>query len=536
MVVRFVAFADDIYLKSGYVFRNARIVDTTGNKLRIQTEKDKYSIVSFAIIDHIVRKEVASDDKASFEVYSTDLANATRDGALLSEPSGASTGGDSSRSKHASPDSLYLQRHDEVLVPLDTVDRIESIDEELNLKLRLFPQYRGFTHAYLFQLSDTSFAFEIWSHEFGKTLKSRTLMPEHDVTLLREQISESIHRIAPSAGIDQSGRPTLLGNAYTMSLGLYGWGIPYLLGLNGSAAIGSYLLISAGGILGAQSATENLEVSEETANLSFLGSALGLGHGIMACVIADDGNSSAKTYIATVMALSTAEGIGGYLLGEKLRLNSASVEMIGTMSAAGLLYGYGASRLGDLTRPRSIATSMLIGSVLGTGTGILLIRDTSYTNGDVGVFRGACLLGIYVPLSILGASHVANSKAYIAAAMAGGIIGGLEGNALVSGRDFTTAEGMYIMFGSFGGMLIGGGIPLIVSAPGELAAVLSSVGGLVGYSIMYHRYESGARERATANSLSIQVHPENLLLVAQHHLPPTMNQYAFPFMSLSYRF
>jgi hypothetical protein len=115
------------------------------------------------------------------------------------------------------------------------------------------------------------------------------------------------------------------------------------------------------------------------------------------------------------------------------------------------------------------------------------VNDDSYTNGDVGVFRGTALLGAYVPASILIAAHTNDSKTFIGTAMAGGILGGAIGNYLVKGKDFTTAEGTYIVFGAFGGILIGGGIPLLAGAEnGEVAAVLSGAGALAGFGWMYH--------------------------------------------------
>lgn len=180
---------------------------------------------------------------------------------------------------------------------------------------------------------------------------------------------------------------------------------------------------------------------------------------------------------------------------------------------------------------------MLIGSIVGTAAGLLMVNDDSYTNGDVGVFRGTAMLGAYVPVSILIAAHVNGSKAYIGTAMAGGILGGTIGNYLVKEKDFTTAEGTYIMFGAFGGMLIGGGIPLLAgSENGEVAAVLSGAGALAGFAWMYHRYAPSAGERAASSSLSFQVHPEGLAAMSMKPALSLQNQWTAPIVSLAYHF
>jgi hypothetical protein len=155
----------------------------------------------------------------------------------------------------------------EVLVPFDTLKRIDKIDEETDLKLYLFTEYKGFSQAFLFRLPDSTYAFEVWYRADDQILKSRTLMTAAEARRFQQRIAESLRKLAPMAGIDQSGRPTFLGGAYTLSIGVYGWGIPYLLGLENSAAIGSYLLINAGGILLAHAATERIEISEATTNL-----------------------------------------------------------------------------------------------------------------------------------------------------------------------------------------------------------------------------------------------------------------------------
>jgi len=425
----------------------------------------------------------------------------------------------------------------EVLIPFDTLKRINRIDEEMDLKLHLFTEYKGFSQAFLFRLPDSTYAFEIWYRVNGQVLKSRTLITAAEAQRFQQRIAESLRQLAPMAGIDQSGRPTFLGGAYTLSIGLYGWGIPYLLGLENSVAIGSYLLISAGGILIAHAATERMEISEATANLSFYGSMMGLAHGIMIGIIVGDNETTGKTYVSSAMVFSTLEGILGFQAGKRLKLSGGGVEMLGTMSGAGLLYGWGASSLMDLTGARPISRSMLIGSVVGTAAGLLMVKDDSYTNGDVGVFRGAALLGAYVPISVLVATHVKASKTYVATAMAGGILGGAIGNSLVKRKDFTTAEGTYIMFGAFGGMLIGGGIPLLAGAEnGEVAAALSGVGALAGFAWMYHRYAPEAGERAESTALSFEVHPEGLAAISMKPALSLRNQWTAPIVSLSYRF
>ena len=169
----------------------------------------------------------------------------------------------------------------ELLVPIDTEKKIDKIDQELEIKLHLFPEYKGFNQAFLFQMPDTTYVFELWYRSNDSTFKIRTMLTSFEAELLRSRVTTSLQQFAPMTGINQEGRPFFVGNIYTLFLGIYGWGVPYLLNIEGSAAVGSYLLLSAGGILIAQSATAKMQISEETANLSFFGSMMGLAHGAM---------------------------------------------------------------------------------------------------------------------------------------------------------------------------------------------------------------------------------------------------------------
>jgi hypothetical protein len=424
----------------------------------------------------------------------------------------------------------------ELLVPIDTEKKIEKIDEELEIKLHLFPEYRGFRQAFLFQMPDTTYVFEVWYRSNDSTFKIRTMLTPLEAQLFRSRVTTSLRQFAPMTGINQDGRPLLIGNVYTLFLGIYGWGIPYLLGLEGSVAIGSYLLLSAGGILIAQSATERMQISEEAANLSFFGSVMGLAHGAMIHGMLYDKGVTTKGYLGAAMLGSALEGTAGFLVGDRAKLNGGAVEMIGWMSTTGLLYGWGASSLLDLNRVRSISTATFAGSLVGMFSGAALIRNESFTNGDVGVFRGASLVVAYLPISILIAAHVGDSKVYTATAMSAGLLGGGIGYLMVKGKDFTAAEGAYIMFGAFGGMLIGAGIPAIAGASPEVWAVASGLGGLAGFLVMYSNYAPAARVRAGNSAFDFCLHPDGLLAFAQKRTIPIGGTTSFPLASLTYHF
>ena len=92
------------------------------------------------------------------------------------------------------------------------------------------------------------------------------------------------------------------------------------------------------------------------------------------------------------------------------------------------------------------------------------------------------------------------------------------------------------MFGAFGGMLIGAGVPALVGAPGEAWAVGSGMGGLIGFGIMYSTYASAARERAGNSAFDFSLHPEGLIALAQRRTMPVGVTTSFPVASFTYHF
>jgi hypothetical protein len=72
LLFRFIGYADDIFLKSGFVYRNLRIVDTTGHMLRVASENDTFSLPLEAVM-MIEKHEVISNSKVVYEMYSQEI-------------------------------------------------------------------------------------------------------------------------------------------------------------------------------------------------------------------------------------------------------------------------------------------------------------------------------------------------------------------------------------------------------------------------------------------------------------------------------
>ncbi len=64
-----VVHADDVYLKSGFVYRNVKVIDTTAGVIRVAAEKNTFSI-SLDRVARIEKLEVAAGSKTIYELYS----------------------------------------------------------------------------------------------------------------------------------------------------------------------------------------------------------------------------------------------------------------------------------------------------------------------------------------------------------------------------------------------------------------------------------------------------------------------------------
>jgi hypothetical protein len=74
MFVYGVGFADDVYLKTGFVFRNVQVVDTVGTNINIRRDGKLLEIL-MADVERIEFKRVDSSVKSAYELYSQELSS-----------------------------------------------------------------------------------------------------------------------------------------------------------------------------------------------------------------------------------------------------------------------------------------------------------------------------------------------------------------------------------------------------------------------------------------------------------------------------
>lgn len=387
---------------------------------------------------------------------------------------------------------------EEVQVPFLPSKGIERFDAEGDVKTQLFSRYPGFQDASLFRMGDSTYVLEVRRRFDGELRRSRRLLSEAELAALRRRVTAAIDLHDPFSSLDQSGRSTFLGTAYSLSIGLYGWGVPVLANMKGSAAVGTYLLINAATILMANGATESMEISQGMADMTAYGTGLGILHANMLTILFDE-NASFKAHVGASMAGSLIEGIAAYQLSKVWKPRDGAIDMLATTTTVGVLYGYGTLVLLDQTTSKGTAASVLAGSVVGAVIGANMMGRPEYTPGNMGVIRGGFLLGVYIPATVLIAASVADDKAVVGTLMAGGVVGSLFGNSLIQGKRFTSQEGVLIVSGVLGGGLLAASVPVLAGADTKVSVVASGLGAAFGYGMMYSRYADVAAQRGSAS-------------------------------------
>jgi hypothetical protein len=410
----------------------------------------------------------------------------------------------------------------DIQIPMDERGEVTKIDEGLERRLGLFPEYKDFLEARLYRDSEGEYWLEVYYRAEGEIRRDRKSILPGEVEEFRRKVSRRMREVPPERPVDVSGRSQFLRGTMVVSTGFYGWAVPMALGVGDSKlAVALYMLTAGAGYFLPFQLTENMEVTEAASALSFYGATRGIVHGISLDLLLLGENATARGMVALGLVGSVAEAIAGFAAADALSISAGSASVLGTCGDFGLGYGLGTAHLlGQLedSSGRAAGGSMLAGSCAGLLGGMVFANQQHFTKGDASVFTTSGLLGAYVPLSIVDISGADDAKVYTASAMAGAAVGLGLGTHLVRGRDFTAGEGTIINLGTTAGGLVGAGLAYLFSSESEdsrkLYLALSSLGALGGFWTTYRSFSADARERASSSSFDIDFCPYGLLQLA----------------------
>jgi hypothetical protein len=412
--------------------------------------------------------------------------------------------------------SAYSQ---ELSVPIDAEGKFELIDSKLEQELKLFPDYRGFREARLFQLSDTSFVLEISYQLEDRLLKERLPLSAQEAADFRQKVTLRIKQEKPRSALDQEGRSKLLAGTLALSLGYYGWAVPVTFDLGDGQTIAALYMLTAGaGFFLPYWGTREIPVTDAAATLSLYGGTRGIVHGIFLYKLAKGDDASGRGAVGFGMLGSITEALAFFSLANRSNMKPGTAEVICIGGDFGIGHGLGAADLADLyedDKERALSASILLGSAAGLVAGKLLADGQPYTRGDAYVLRGVGFLGAYVSLAAADIADPEDDKVYTAAAMAGSVIGLGLGHHLVKNKDFSTGQGTLINLGELAGGLVGLGVAYLISpegGDGNSAVYLTSsaLGATGGFWLLYRSFAKDAASH-NGSSWKIEIAPEAVL-------------------------
>lgn len=408
----------------------------------------------------------------------------------------------------------FLAGAQEIQVPFDPAGKTNFINPELEQKLALFPEYAGFQAARIFQLPDSTYVLEIYYQPQQILLKNRLPLTSAALENLRNSVAEKLAQPMRAPVLDQEGRTKFLAGTMTLALGYYGWAVPVALEVDdGKLALALYMLTSGAGFYLPYSWTLNAPVTDAAATLSWYGGSRGIFHGwMLASLVAND--PSPEGVIGLGILTGLTEGVYGFRYATSAKMTAGTAETIGTLGDFGIGLGFGMAHLAgffNTEKSQAISGTILLGSTIGLWSGKMLAQHQPFTRGDASILNGTGLLGAYLPLALVDAIDPDNEKAYTAAAVLGGITGLGLGNALVRGRDFSTAQGNYVRLSELAGGLLGLGLAYLVSSDendnSTFYLASSAAGATAGFWLMYRANARKTLVSPKGVSMNFQLQP-----------------------------
>lgn len=424
-------------------------------------------------------------------------------------------------------------------MPLDTTGKIFVITLELENKLGLFPDYRGFIEARLYRASESEYFLEILEQRDSTVVRSRVPQSPEQVSALRNQVSSAITLRSPQSMYNHEGRGGLIVNSAILSAGFYGWSIPVATNASGSGALGLYFFITAAGVLGPYFASEVSDVTRATAMMDFYGGSRGIVHGVAFYYMLDPEEDSERAPLgwATIFSLGERLALNQWAAHSEMTAGKASVIGVGgdfglAMSAA-LASGHD---LWNEEHQGEAGMLVLGGSLAGMIAGTQLADHGHYTRGDGYVLRGIGMLGAGIPAAIADVSEQ-DGKTTANLATAGSVVALGVGHRLLRNLDFSSAQGLTVLIAEFGVATLA--TAAVVSAepdhsgPYSLAAAF---GGTAGFILGFANASRSARTIRHSLDLDFQFNPLPLMTEIRQTDNPAADHRAKQALLLTYRF
>ena len=480
-------------------------------------------------------------------------------------------------------------RAQETQVPVDDAGRIQVITAELARRLGMFGEVEAFREARLFQLPDGTFLLEVTSGRGDQLRRDRRPLSATDAAAFRRDLTARVTARAPTAVLDQTGRVKLLVGSMVLGLGYYGWATAAAFDpRDDQTAVALYMLTAAGSFFVPFLATRAHAVPEAVATMALWGATRGPIHGLLGSELGDAEKD--KTKFAWTVVLGAGEAVAGGVAARSLAMTPGRAELTGAGGDIGLGVGFAVADLLKLDeRSKSVTVRdpfsgtytyevadrtlqsavMLSGAGLGLAGGYLLGSTEEWTRGDASIFRNVTAIGALTGLAVgdiihrprlitqtftdpvSGATQSSSyyedefSSPHSAGGLIGAAAGAVLGRALVTRRNFTTAQGTFLTLAPLAGGLLGLGLAYVATPdrpynPGEpyrdpndhseLYLTASALGAGAGFAALYPAMARQARGATLGSNLQFSVNPLAAAQVLGGSRGPV------PLASFNYRF
>lgn len=98
----------------------------------------------------------------------------------------------------------------EVQVPLDADSTLYAVDAELEDRLNLFPNVRGFQKAVVYRQSEDTYELVVQYRKENQTVRDRRTLTASEVEDLRRRVTRRLQATGTKVDVNQEGRADLL--------------------------------------------------------------------------------------------------------------------------------------------------------------------------------------------------------------------------------------------------------------------------------------------------------------------------------------
>jgi len=332
-----------------------------------------------------------------------------------------------------------------------------------------------------------------------KSLENYLGLRSEDILELRQQVIEEMPE-----QLDQSGRWPLVLQNIAWGAGLYGWGIPYVLGVrDGQWIVGMELMSFSGGFYFTHRYTQNMDISHARAQMMRLGSGVGFLSGYsLAEIFGLWDQNSEKAGVAMLMAAVPA----GILAGDRLyRTLEPSNGQAWSLSLWGSIAWYSMYQIhvavnpdpqypedGDMydvedfdQKQDSWEKQQALVNLLAYPTGIWAAQryfgDRSYSFGDALMLTEAAVIGGISGFLFSDLVGIPLDKGAARVLSAGGAIGtSVWMDSYIRGYDYSFGNAFLMGLGSSCGILFNLGVGAILELQSSEAMDLLFMSGAAG--------------------------------------------------------